>query len=144
MNITKFSDYALRVLIQLSLKPDEKTSAQDIAEAYSISFHHVAKAAQWLARENYIHSERGRSGGMVLARSPKDINIGEVLQKAEASTALVECMKADGGTCVIRPVCGLKHALEDAQSAFFETLKAYTLADVTRHQTELFHILVPA
>lgn len=141
MNITKFSDYALRVLIYLATNTSNKSSAQDIATAYGVSFHHVAKAAQWLSRENYIVSERGRGGGIILARPTHDINIGEVLWKAEASTFLVECMKPEGGACVIRPVCGLKHALAEAQSAFYEALRTYTLADVTRQNSVLQELL---
>lgn len=141
MNITKFSDYSLRVLIFLASKPSHKPSAQDIAEAYDISFHHVAKAAQWLSREGYIVSERGRGGGIRLAKSSQDINIGELLSRSEASTSLVECMKESGGDCVIRPVCGLKHALAEAQAAFYDTLRTYSLADVTQKSSLLQDLL---
>ena len=141
MNITKFSDYALRVLIYLATDTAEKSSAQDIAKAYDISFHHVAKAAQWLSRENYIISERGRGGGITLAKPAAEINIGDVLSKAEASTSLVDCMKPDGGDCVIRSVCGLKHALAEAQSAFYGALWSYSLADVTQKNSALQDLL---
>lgn len=141
MNITKFSDYALRVLIYLATGASEKSSAQDIASAYGISFHHVAKAAQWLSRENYIISERGRGGGIMLAKPATEINIGDVLSRAEASTSLVDCMKPEGGDCVILPVCGLKHALAEAQSAFYGTLRNYNLADVTQKGSALQDLL---
>lgn len=142
MNITTFSDYALRVLIYLAVDEAEKSTAKDIAESYDISFHHVAKAAQWLAREGYIHSERGRSGGISLKRASQDINIGELVRATEAGTALVECMQAQGGACCIEPACGLKGVLAEAQEAFYTTLEKFSLADVVVRKSMLSRLLV--
>lgn len=141
MNITMFSDYALRVLIYLAVDDAEKSTAKDIATSYDISFHHVAKAAQWLAREGYINSERGRSGGITLKRSIHDINIGELVRATEAGAALVECMRSQGGTCCITPACGLKLALAEAQDAFYTTLEKFSLADVIVQKSALSRLL---
>jgi Rrf2 family transcriptional regulator, nitric oxide-sensitive transcriptional repressor len=129
MQLSGFSDYALRVLIFLAVSPDEGVSAQLIAERYSISFHHVAKAAQWLAREGYVVSSRGRGGGMALARSAKEISLGEVLRKTESRTQLVECLRGEGHSCVITRGCGLRGALLEAEASFFQSLDKKTLAD---------------
>lgn len=142
MNITTFSDYCLRVLIFLAVQDEEKTTTEEIAKAYNISFHHVAKAAQWLRRENYIASGRGRGGGVSLLQSPQSINIGELLAATEGQTALVECMKPGGGACCIRPACGLKLALAEAQAAFYETLRKFTLADVVTQKSALSVLLL--
>ena len=141
MKITTFSDYSLRVLIYLAVHRDTKSTATEIATAYDISFHHIAKAAQWLAREGYVSSERGRSGGMALRLAPEDINIGHILKKTEADTALVDCMRANGGQCCISPSCGLKFALAEAQTAFYATLENFTLADISSKITALTSLL---
>ena len=141
MKITTFSDYSLRVLIYLAVHPHTKSTATEIAAAYDISFHHIAKAAQWLAREGYVRSERGRSGGMALCLAPEDINIGHILKKTEADTALVDCMRANGGQCCISPSCGLKFALAEAQTAFYAALENFTLADISSDTTALGALL---
>lgn len=141
MNITTFSDYTLRVLIYLATHEDEKSTADEIATAYDISFHHIAKAAQWLAREGYVKSERGRTGGMTLRRGLDDINIGEVVKGTEAGSALVDCMRANGGTCCIRPSCGLQLALAEAQAAFYKTLENFTLRDIITEKSALRMLL---
>lgn len=137
MNITTFSDYTLRVLIYLATHAGEKSTAQDIAAAYDISFHHVAKAAQWLAREGHVISERGRSGGMTLSHSPSEINIGQILRATEAGSALVDCMRANGGSCCISPSCGLKSALAEAKAAFYTVLDKCSLADISKQKSAL-------
>lgn len=141
MNITTFSDYTLRVLIYLAAHEGEKCTAEKIANSYDISFHHVAKAAQWLAREGYVKSERGRAGGMTLLLDTNDINIGRVVMATEAGKALVDCMRADGGTCCITPDCVLKAALAEAQAAFYTALEKFTLADVVTEKTALKALL---
>lgn len=141
MNITTFSDYTLRVLIYLGTHSDKKSTADEIAKAYDISFHHVAKAAQWLARQDYVISERGRSGGIFLSQSAADINIGHVLQATESGIAMVDCMRATGGTCCIAPACGLKLALAEAQAAFYSALESFTLADVITQKSALSRLL---
>lgn len=142
MNITTFSDYALRVLIFLATRDGEKSTTDEIAGAYDISFHHVAKAAQWLSKQGYVNSERGRGGGMTLAGRAEDINIGDVVAHSEGQTYLVDCMKPSGGTCCIRPACGLKLALAEAQGAFYETLRGFTLADVITQKSALSALLL--
>ena len=133
MNITTFSDYTLRIMIFLAAPATKKATAKHIAETHEVSFHHIAKAAQWLAREGYITSERGRTGGLSLKKTPNAINIGELLHSAEnfSGSPLVDCFKESGGTCSLRNGCGLKSALSKAQGSFYETLAGYTLADIT-------------
>ncbi|VAV89457.1 Nitrite-sensitive transcriptional repressor NsrR [hydrothermal vent metagenome] len=141
MHISQFSDYSLRVLIFL-VTCKKPTTATAIAEAYDISFHHVSKAAQFLAREGYVASERGRSGGIRLALAAKEISIGEVLRKSEkGNVALVECMRPKGKPCVIVPVCKLAGTLRKAQEAFFDYLDKVTLADITSNEESLKNIL---
>ena len=130
MQITKFSDYALRVLIHLAVAGDKRLSTREIAEQQGVSFTHLAKVSQWLASEGYVKAARGRGGGMTLARGAGEISIGTLLRKSEAGTALVECMREDGGCCVLTPACGLLPILSSAQEAFFAHLDEKSLEDV--------------
>ena len=129
MQLSVFSDYTLRVLIFLAVSPGKNASAQLIAERYGISFHHVAKAGQWLAREGYVVSSRGRGGGMRLARPATEIVLGEIMRKLESGSELVECMRSTGHSCVIVGGCGLRNILLDAKEDFFRVLDRKTLAD---------------
>ena len=130
MQITKFSDYALRVLIHLAVSDAERLSTREIADQQNVSFTHLAKVAQWLASEGYVSASRGRGGGMVLARDPAEISIGQLLRRSEAGSALVECLREDGGCCALTPACGLLPILSGAQEAFFAYLDPKTLNDV--------------
>jgi len=130
MQITKFSDYALRILIHLAVARDKRLSTREIAEMQGLSFNHLAKISQWLAAEGYVAATRGRGGGMRLAKAPAEISIGALLRKSERGSPLVECMRMDGGRCVLTPACGLLPVLSEAQEAFFQSLDGRSLEDV--------------
>ena len=141
MQITKFSDYALRVLIHLCASGEKQCSTREISDQQGISFFHLAKVTGWLATEGYVNSTRGRSGGLILARPASEIRIGEIVRKSEAGTALVECMRADGGACALTPCCSLAPLLSDASEAFFQVLDQKTLADICGSQPRLKQLI---
>ena len=46
MQLTTHTDYALRLLIYLMSHRSRKVSTREVAEAYAISLHHLAKVAK--------------------------------------------------------------------------------------------------
>ena len=142
MQLDKFTDYALRVLVALAVRAPERWSASAIAHTYGLSEHHLAKVASKLAREGFVISERGRGGGLTLARQAAAINIGAVVRALKTDSPVVECLGVNQ-TCRIVSACGLRAPLQEAQEAFFATLDKYSLADVTRSQRALAELLGP-
>ncbi|MEC9341597.1 MAG: Rrf2 family transcriptional regulator [Pseudomonadota bacterium] len=140
MQLTRHTDYALRLLIYAARSTDPAVSVQSVAQAYNISAHHLAKVAQKLIRLGYLRGVRGRGGGLQLVRRPPDICIGAVVRGTEQTLALVECFEP-ACRCAIEPVCGLKHALREAQQAFFAVLDRYTLDDLLRKPAQLDRLL---
>ena len=49
MHLTAFSDYTLRTLIYLALRPDTLCTIEEIAKAYDISTNHLNKVAHQAA-----------------------------------------------------------------------------------------------
>ncbi|MDI9260333.1 Rrf2 family transcriptional regulator [Alicyclobacillus sendaiensis] len=129
MNLTVFTDYALRVLIYTANQPEGKlVQVDEIARVYGISRNHLTKAVHRLGQVGYLETVRGRGGGMRLAMSPHDIRIGDVVRAMEDDFAVVGCFA--NGHCVLLPGCKLRRALGEAVDAFLETLNQYTLADI--------------
>jgi Rrf2 family nitric oxide-sensitive transcriptional repressor len=140
MQLDKFSDYALRVLMVLAVSAPNRVSVRKIADTFTISENHVAKIATALVREGYVHSQRGRAGGLSLAAEPRQISLGEVLRRVKKTPPVAECF-GEGNTCRIMPACGLRGPLKEAQEAFYATLDRYTLADITRQPKALVGLL---
>lgn len=141
MRLTRYTDYAMRVLLYLASKPDDRLSCiGEIARGYAISQNHLMKVVNDLVRAGYIESVRGRFGGIRLARDAGTINVGQVVRHTEDGFDLVDC---DG--CVIAPACGLTGVLHEATSAFMAVLDSYSLADVQAGRNNLLSLFaVPA
>lgn len=140
MQIDKFTDYALRILMTLAVRAPRRIPTSEIAAIFELSDNHLSKVATRLVREGFVLSERGRSGGLILARPADQIVVGRVVRAMRRGNAVVECFGADT-SCLILPACGLRDPLAEAQEAFFATLDRYTLDDVTRSRRALEALL---
>lgn len=126
MRLTRYTDYAIRVLLYLGAQPaDRLAPIAEISRAYGISQNHLMKVVNDLVNAGYLTSVRGRFGGIRLGMAPGDINVGAMIRHTEEGFDLVEC-----GSCVIAPACGLTGALHEALAAFMAVLDRYTLEDL--------------
>lgn len=141
MQLTLYTDYALRVLIYLGTHPGEPIPASQIAHAYEISLDHVSKAAKTLTREGFLSATRGAHGGVELAKSPCEIRVGQVVRIFEGGRGLLECMGQPLPQCKLAPACRLKSALFRAEDAFFAELDAVTLEDIIDNKPQLVRLL---
>lgn len=129
MQLTLHTDYSLRVLIYLAQKNDELATISEITDFYRISRNHLVKVVHHLAQENFIHTTRGKHGGVRLARAAKLISIGEVVRRMEPNFDIVECFNNSNQPCKVSPVCTLKEVLHRAGSEFLGLLDQYSVAD---------------
>lgn len=129
MQLTQYTDYSLRVLVYLGMKKDGRATITELAEFYVISRNHLVKVVHHLAQQQLILTQRGKNGGMSLARSPEQIKIGDVVRLTEPNFDIAECFNRDTNQCVLAPNCRLKSILHEANAAFLATLDRYTIAD---------------
>lgn len=130
MQLTSYTDYALRTLMYLGLHPGRAVSATEIATAYGVSAHHVAKVGKALVRGGFVRAQRGRTGGLALATAPAAITVGTVVRFTEHTIDLLECFDRARSTCPLTGACRLERTLQQARAAFFDVLDGVTLADL--------------
>lgn len=144
MKLTRYTDYAMRVLMHLGTRDDGQggglSSIAEIARAYDISQNHLMKVVQDLGRAGFVETVRGRHGGIRLGRKPEEINLGELVRHTEAGFDLVDCAH-----CVIAPACGLTGVLAEATRAFLAVLDKYTLVHLLDRRSQLRQLFaIPA
>ena len=137
MQLTLYTDYSLRVLVYLGLKDEGLSTITEISDNYEISRNHLVKVVHNLSNNGFIHTVRGKGGGMRLAFKPDEINIGTVVRATENNFNIVECFDRENSGCPITSVCALKGALKEASRNFISVLDRYTLADVLVNRDEL-------
>ncbi len=130
MRLTKFTDYAFRVLIYAaSLEKNQLVTIEETAKAFEISRAHLKKVVLLLTRHGFLEAVRGRSGGFRLAVPAAQINLGAVVRATEPDFGLVGCFHANN-SCRITPVCRLPKVVNTALNRFLSTFDDVTLADV--------------
>ncbi|CAB3758283.1 Rrf2 family transcriptional regulator [Paraburkholderia humisilvae] len=144
MRLTDYTDYSLRVLLYLAVRPEGLATIQDISDSYGISKNHLMKVVQRLAELGWVETVRGRNGGLRLYEHSSALTVGEVVRAAENDFALVACLPDGDGAhrdCAIRPQCRLKGVLEGARDAFFAELDRHTIGDIAQPSDPLLTLL---
>jgi Rrf2 family nitric oxide-sensitive transcriptional repressor len=140
MKLTRFTDYSLRVLMHLGLEEESRVTIRKISESYGISRNHLMKVVSLLTRMGYLDARRGPGGGITLSRPASDICLADVIIDMEDDLNMVECFCPEG-ECIIAPVCELKCVLNMALTAYLDTLRKYTLADLITPKENLTRML---
>ncbi|TQV83068.1 Rrf2 family transcriptional regulator [Denitrobaculum tricleocarpae] len=141
MRLTRYTDYALRLLMFLGTHPDELCTIQQIAEVYGISKNHLMKITHQLGQAGYVETLRGRGGGLRLAKPPSRIRVGDVIRVTEEDLDLVECFNKDRNSCVITKACRLQGVLSEALDAYLAVLDRYSLEDLLADDSALRSLL---
>jgi Rrf2 family nitric oxide-sensitive transcriptional repressor len=141
MRLSTFTDYSLRVLMYLAVRPGERATIAGIAKAFDISEHHLVKVVHFLGRGGWLANVRGKGGGLELAQPPESIGVGDVVRYTEGADIMAECFDAAGSECSIASACRLQGMLGEAAAAFHAVLDRYTIADCVRNRAQLAKIL---
>lgn len=128
MQLTRHTDFSLRVLIYLSLnKKEELVTINEISEHFEILKNHLTKVVHHLAQKGYVETIRGKNGGIRLAKNPADIRLGDVVQAMEMNLDMIDCSKP---LCPLINNCKLKRILNEAKQSFLIILNNYTIEDL--------------
>ncbi len=108
MKISKKTDYAIRLILELSLNYNKKLRIRDISKRQKIPFKFLQYLVSQLHSAGYINTFRGKDGGIVLSKNPKDITLKEIIVFFEKSLLPVSCLEKEGCSsiqdCVLYPI----------------------------------------
>ena len=96
----------------------------------------LAKIFQDLAKAGLLRSQRGAGGGFILARSPDQITVLEVIEAIDGRIALQRCL-GDEPECDRKEECALCFLFNQAQDRLKEVFARTSLADLAQKQASL-------
>lgn len=143
MRITKRTNIAIRLLMYCATNTGRLVTKAEIARCCNVSENHLAQVTNQLSQLNYLHTQRGRNGGMELGMPADQIRIGEVFRQVEGTVPSSECFADRDGSCPLISACRLRLALADAAQAFYAHLDDITLDGLICDNFELKAILNP-
>lgn len=130
MRLNKATSHALRVLVACAQAGGELRKVADVAQALDLSEQNVFKIVHLLSRAKFVAAERGRHGGVRLARPASEIRVGDVVTAME----LLPQSTAGNGAAADAMQAGHGALFDDAFGAFLAVLNQSTVADMARTQ----------
>lgn len=138
MQLTSFTDYALRTLLYLaSLPKGELTNITEVTDIFGVSRNHMVKVINRLGQLGYVQTVRGKNGGIYLLKPASEITVGGVVRDLEPLD-LVNC---NLDFCHITSACRLKDKLVKAKRAFLAELDDCTIKELLHDNSDLLILL---
>jgi Rrf2 family protein len=128
VQITRASDYAVRVMIHLAGLPPGATVRQpELSAATEVSGHFLSKVLQQLVRARLIRSQRGAGGGYAMTIPAASISLLEVVEAIEGPVRLNQCIE-EGPSCDRKTWCPAHQVWAQAQAAITTVLGGTSMA----------------
>ena len=133
MKISSKGDYALRTILALALRVEDKSPVRlpEIAKDNNIPVKFLEQIMIQLKGAGFVTSRRGRHGGYLLAREPGRISLGEVIRLIDGPVAPVGCLSSsDYNACTQESQCVLKKVFHDIHARIGEIIDNITFRDL--------------
>jgi FeS assembly SUF system regulator len=131
LRISKMTDYAIMVMVELHASRSEILSAQALAEQSHLELPTVSKVLKLLVKTGLVDSYRGASGGYSLERNAKDISVAEIIAAIEGPIAMTEC-SVEEGLCAQEALCSLRGNWQRISIAVAKAMEGVSLAEMSQ------------
>lgn len=133
MKVSTRGDYASRALLSLALHggQTQPTSVRDIAERTGLPQPYLEQILLALKGAGLVRSKRGVGGGYVLARSPAQISLGQIVSAVEGPIVAGDFGEPhQNGACDHEGQCVLLAVWAEVGARMRSQLDSYTLEDM--------------
>lgn len=130
MRLSTKSRYGLRAMFDIAYNcGTESTQIQDISRRQKISQRYLEQIFQSLKKGGVIKSKRGPQGGYMLAKTPEEITLAEIVRASEGDLKFVECTRQKGKkpACTFEGNCVTQTVWQGAEEVFSNYLESISL-----------------
>ena len=134
--LSKKSQYAFQALMYLSEKEKEgPVLIAEISKKKKIPLKFLENILLELKKAGILESKKGKGGGYLLAKNPKDVQLATVMRLLDGPIALVSCVSLyfyEKCRNCDEKTCGLHDVMEQVRDANLKILERKTIADISR------------
>lgn len=124
MKLSTKGRYGLTLMVDLAMYQGEgPISLKSIAEREDLSEHYLEQLIAPLRNAGLVRSVRGAYGGYILAKSPQEITVGDIIRVLEGPITIVE-----------NPEDELNYLWDQVRTAINNVLDNVSLADVAERK----------
>ena len=131
LRISKMTDYAIMVMVELHASRGEVLKAHALAERSHLELPTVSKVLKLLVRTGLVDSYRGANGGYSLEREAKEISVAEIIAAIEGPIAMTEC-SVEEGLCAQEANCGLRGNWQRISVEVVKAMEGVSLAEMAQ------------
>lgn len=133
--LTRKTKYALKALLVLTDQPEgQPILIADLVRDAEVPRKFIEQILLEMNRAGILSSKKGRGGGYWLAKSARDITIGEIIRLTDGPLAPVSCVSetayAPCAECPDEDACRIRRIMKEARDAIARVLDRRTLADM--------------
>ncbi len=134
MKISTKGEYGLRAMIDLTVRyGNGPVLLKDIAQRQNVSKKYLDHLISGLRTAGLVRSIRGARGGYLLARSPKEIRLLEIIQTLEGSVSPCECLD-NLSICRNAKSCVTREIWKRVKNAITDVLDSTTLESLVKKE----------
>jgi len=131
-------DYSLKALLLLAeryptalpVRVEEIAATQDIPENY------LRRLLIELKRGGLVASQKGPSGGYMLAKPPARITMADVVEIIEGDYTPVECLGESSSTCPRDQQCAMRDVWREVRDSVSGILRGVTLQGLSEKRKQ--------
>ncbi|MDO4596452.1 MAG: Rrf2 family transcriptional regulator [Coriobacteriaceae bacterium] len=133
MNISRKTDYALRMLAMLAQSKDTLLSVRTAADEVNVPYSFARSIQHGLVQAGIVESLRGVHGGMRLRLDPREVTVRQIVEAIQGPMVVNDCTVEDAscermGCCCYHPIWA------GTQALVHNYLDSVTLDDVVNHR----------
>jgi Rrf2 family transcriptional regulator, cysteine metabolism repressor len=138
-------DYCLKALIMLAERyPNvQPQRVEEIAAAQGIPENYLRRLLIELKRGGLVASQKGPSGGYLLARNPAKITMADVVEIIEGDFAPVECLEESSNSpCQRGDACAMRNVWCEVRDSVNAILQRTTLQALAQRRRSAIHFQI--
>ncbi|HEX4375469.1 MAG TPA: Rrf2 family transcriptional regulator [Puia sp.] len=134
--LSKKTQYAFQALMYLAEKGKEKpVLIAEISKKKKIPLKFLENILLDLKKAGILESKKGKGGGYLLAKNPKDVQLATVMRLLDGPISLVSCVSLyfyEKCRNCDEKTCGLHDVMAQVRDANLKILERKTIADISR------------
>ncbi len=131
LRISKLTDYAILIMVELNEQHGEVINAHLLASHTHLELPTVSKILKLLAKSGLVRSFRGINGGYSIDKGAGSVSVAEIIAAIEGPIAITQC-SIEEGLCSQEQVCNLRSNWRRISSAVASALQGVTLDQMSR------------
>ncbi|MDD1444407.1 Rrf2 family transcriptional regulator [Dolichospermum sp. ST_sed3] len=129
MKFSTRAEYGLKAMANLAKDFPRQKTVRDISKEERISAKYLERLMGNLRNQNLVQSQKGKRGGYILSKNPKNIRVGEIVEILDGPISPMKCV---GKFCAMELQCSSSFVWAKVGPQIKKTLYDIRLSDLIK------------